>query len=106
MATFQSKNGQVTMAAHLGSIIESCMTGGQAWPDMAEFAIKSCPPGGKVSEMEFFLSRSDLDDRLLEIKGTGVAWQAYEWDLGPYAMAGMHQHMDWLPLTAAERSTS
>lgn len=106
MSTFHSNKGPVTMAAHLGSIIESCMTGGQAWPDMAEFAIKSCPPGGKTSSMEFFLNRSDMDDRLTEIKDTGMAYQCYEWDLGPYAMTDLHQYTDSLPLTTAERSTS
>lgn len=90
------------MQAHL----DSHKTGGQRWPDMAEYAIKSCTPGDKTSSMEFFLNRADLDDRLLEIKDTGMAYQCYQWDLGPYAMTDLHQYTDSLPLTAAERSTS
>ena len=86
---------------------ESHLTGGYKWPDAAEFAVKYCMPvreGVKDAKVEFFLNIHDLRDWIDEEGLKTEAYQAYEWDLGPNAMAGMHKNPGDLPLTAAERN--
>lgn len=79
--------------------IDSHKTGGKVWPNDAEFAVcyylSTWPMGWlRESSMEFFTCRADLDTWIADkcewakCEDNYVAYQVYEWDLGPNKIGG------------------
>lgn len=87
--------------------IESHQTGGMRWPDAAEYAVKYNIRDNQGwmqnSQAEFFLNRADLDQWIEDQKDRHIAYQAYEWDLGPNPLPGVNRNVDRLTPTLAER---
>lgn len=77
--------------------IDSHQTAGHVWPDDAAFALRyryhTWPCGwDREAHVQFFETRSQLDSKVqllkefAELEDNFVAYQAYEWDLGPKAV--------------------
>jgi hypothetical protein len=90
-------NAQLCVSPLMAQIqrhLDSHMTGGKDWPADAEFAVvynhSTWPCGwGDESHVEFFTSEDDMQKWVArqhdwaKCEDNYVAYQVYEWDLGP-----------------------